>query len=133
MNVTNYHPHPKNPVSVPTGELVREAVDGARDLVQIELALALDEVRDDIQRMKKMAVWSVAGLLLLNVFLATIVLGTVLALGGTAPIAFAAAGVLAVGVGLSALIAYKLFPGVPLRRTLERVKNDMNQLRERIA
>jgi hypothetical protein len=83
--------------------------------------------------MKKMAVWSVAGLLLFNVLLATLVLGTILALGGTAAIAFAVAGVLAVGVGLISLVAYKLFPGVPLRRTLERVKNDMNQLRERIA
>jgi hypothetical protein len=57
----------------------------------------------------------------------------VLGLGGTAVIALAVAGILAVIVGVIAGVAYKLFPGAPLKRTRARVKNDVNQLREHVA
>jgi hypothetical protein len=83
--------------------------------------------------MKKVAAWGGAGLVLGNVLLATVVFAIVLTLGGTAEIAWAVAGILALMVGVIAAIAYKLFPGAPLRRTRERIQNDMNQLREHVA
>jgi uncharacterized membrane protein YqjE len=130
MNATNIEP---SPVSVPTHELVKEAVEGARELVKIEVALALDEVRDDVERLKKVAIWSGVALVLANVLLATLMVALVLGLGGTAVIALAVAGILAVIVGVIAGVAYKLFPGAPLKRTRARVKNDVNQLREHVA
>jgi uncharacterized membrane protein YqjE len=130
MNVTKVEP---TPVSVPTHELVKEAVEGARDLVKIEFALALDEVREDVIRLKRVAIWSGVTLVLANLLLATLMVALVLGLGGTAVIALALAGVLAVIAGVIAGVAYKLFPGAPLQRTRARVKNDVNQLREHVA
>lgn len=130
MNVSNLE---YAPGAVPTGELVKQTVDGARDLVQIEIALALDEVREDVAKLKKVAVWSGVGLVLSNLLLSTLVLSIVLVLGGTAEIAFAATGVLALLVVVVAIVAVKLFPGVPLKRTRERVKNNLAQLKERVA
>lgn len=130
MNVRNLEP---TPVSMPTHELLKEAVEGARELAKIEVALALDEVREDVERLKKVAIWSGVTLVLANVLLAALMVALVLALGGTAVIALAVAGVLAVIVGVIAGLTYKLFPGAPLKRTRARVKNDVNQLREHVA
>jgi uncharacterized membrane protein YqjE len=130
MNVSNLE---HQPAPVPTRELVKEALDGAKELVQLEVALALDEVREDVQRLKKVAIFSGVALVFANLFLATLIFSIVLALGGTPEVAFATTGLLALIAVVLSGVAYKLFPGMPLRRTIERVKNDMNQLREHVA
>lgn len=121
------------PETVSTPELVRRAVDEARELVQLEVALAVDEVRSDVERLKKVAILSSVSLVLANLLLATLVFAIVLSLGGTAAVAFGAAGVLALSLAVIAAITYKAYPGMPLKRTRERLKNDMNQLREHVT
>jgi hypothetical protein len=119
--------------SVPTPELIRQAVDGARELVRLELRLAREELRNDVARFTRIAVWSGVLYSLANVCLATLVFGSVLLSGGGAGVAFAVAGILALLVAVLAFVVYRILPGVPLKRTRARLQSEMTEFKEHVV
>ena len=118
---------------LPTGALIRRAVDEARMLVKAEIIHAKQELKDDLNHAKlggiflgiavSAAVWGVALLFVLLAF------------------AFAkpALGALIVGLGLlvvagaCAFLAIRSLPRKPLSQTRDRVKTDLAITRERLA
>ncbi len=131
---TRMAPVPQTPGETePTAELVREALDQARDLVRLEVALAREEVVSELARAKTAAValgaagaFAVSGCTML---LVAIALGfskgwlAALLIGG-------------IVLGLSAAMAlggWKDVPTQPLGQTKERLGADLKQLRERVA
>lgn len=113
--------------------LVREAIDEARDLVRIEVALAREELKEEVRRGKggiaaigAAAVLGIAGLTML-----------------IASIAFAAArswlvavllgAGLVAGAGLLAWLGWRNVPRAPLPATRERLESSLRDFRGRTA
>lgn len=113
--------------------LVTEVLDQARELVRIEVDLARNEIRQEVAQAIRAAIAfgiaAVSGVLVLCM----IAMGVVLALGGTAIVAFVIGGVmLLVGV-VAAFVGYGLLPRRPLEETKRRLVADVDRLKERIA
>lgn len=116
-----------------TAELVRGAMNEARELVRLEVALAKEEVKAELKQVQRAAIGFGVALACSLVVLCLLSVALVLALGGTAIVALLVAlAFLAVG-GLAALIGYGMLPKVPLEMTRNRFENDVNQLKEHIA
>jgi hypothetical protein len=117
----------------PTGELIREAFDDAGTLVKLEVALAREEIKSEIQRARDGAIAfgvaygvGVAGATLLLVAVA-------LASASAWLVALVAGAVLlAVAIVLGVLGMRKL-PTRPMHETQERLASDVKELRERIT
>jgi hypothetical protein len=116
-----------------TADLVREALDEAKELVRIEIELAKSEVEKEIERAKRAAIGLVIALGATVIVLCLLAVALVLALGGTALAALCVAGALLV-IGLAAAAAgYWLLPKRPLERISRRLKTDVAQLKEHVA
>jgi len=116
-----------------TGELVREAMDEAKELVRLEIELAKEEVRDELRKAQRAAIGLGVALASLVLVLCLLAVALVFAVGGTALAALLVAlGFLAVG-GLAALFGYGMLPKAPFEKTRHRLENDVNQLKEHIA
>ena len=135
MTMTNVEPAPELLAleEASTADLVREALDEAKELVKIEVELAKSEIEKEIQQAKRAAIgFGIAGgaaMVSLSVFAVAIVL----ALGATPLAAVLVGGMLMVVAGVAGFVAYTTLPLKPLERTRHRLKNDMNQLKEHIA
>ncbi len=116
-----------------TADLVREAMDEAKELVRLEVELAKEEVREELQQAKRAAIGFgiAAGASVVTLCLLAVAL--VLALGGTALVALAVAGGFAVVAGVTGYASYGMMPKTPLEKTRRRLKSDVNQLKEHIA
>lgn len=116
-----------------TRDLVREALDEAKELVRIEVALAKNEVKSELVHLKRAAIGfgisAVCALLLLS----TLILALVIALGGTVVAALGVAAVLLVIGGIGAYAGYVMLPKKPLERTRNRLETNVNQLKEHFA
>jgi hypothetical protein len=117
----------------PTRQLVHEAIDQARELVRLEVALARSEIESELSRAK-------AGAIALSGAAAAAVASLTLFLVAAA-LAFAhkswaalsmAAGLLLVVVALG-IAGYKLLPKPPIAETTKRIASDLNRLKERIT
>jgi uncharacterized membrane protein YqjE len=116
-----------------TGDLVREALDGAKELVRIEIELAKHEVKREIERAKKAAVGLGIALAAAVLVLCLLAVSIVLALGGTALAALlVAAVILAIGA-VAAGAGYAVLPKKPMEQTRDRLKADVHQLKEHVA
>jgi hypothetical protein len=124
---------PASPVSAPTHELVRDVLQQTRELIRIELALARDDLEADIEKAKRSGLWAGIGIVFGSAMLAALVFALVVGLGGTAMIALAVAGVLALFAGAAGLAAYQILPRKPLERTRARLESEVNQLKEHVA
>jgi hypothetical protein len=116
-----------------TADLVREALDEARELVRLEVQIAKSEVQKEIALAKRAAMGFVAAVVLGQLLLATLVVVIVLALGGTALIALAVSGVLFVLTGAAAIVGYASMPKKPLEPIKNRLETGVRQLKEHIA
>jgi len=116
-----------------TADLVREALDEAKELVKIEVALAKDEAKKELQQAKHAAIGFGVALALALVVLSLLAVSIVLALGGTAVAALGVAAVFLVLGGVAGYVAWSMLPKKPLDHTVARVKRDVNQLKEHIA
>ncbi|WP_437674733.1 phage holin family protein [Sorangium sp. So ce131] len=116
-----------------TADLVKEAIAEAKELMQVEVALARDEISEEIA-------WAKRSGIALGVAVAAALIGLALVLVALAlsispsPIPALLLGlgfvVLAVVVGL---VGYTRAPKRPLERTQERVAADVRVLREHVA
>jgi uncharacterized membrane protein YqjE len=116
-----------------TVDLVKEALDEAKELVRLEVEIAKDEVKQEVAQTKKAAIGFGVALAFALVVLSLLAVSIVLAVGGTAVAALAVAGVFLVLGGVAGYVGYTMIPKKPLDKTMNRVKRDVNQLKEHIA
>lgn len=116
-----------------TADLVREAMDEAKELVRLEVELAKEEVKEELKHVERAAIAFGIAVAASIIVMSLLAMALVLALGGTPLIALAVAGgFLAIG-GLAGWLGYGMLPKSPLEKTRHRLQNDMNQLKEHIA
>jgi uncharacterized membrane protein YqjE len=116
-----------------TVDLVKEALDEAKELVRLEVEIAKSEVKQEVAQTKKAAIGFGIALAFALVVLSLLAVAIVLAVGGTALAALAVAGVFLVLGGIAGYLGYTMIPKKPMDKTLNRVKRDVNQLKEHIA
>jgi uncharacterized membrane protein YqjE len=116
-----------------TVDLVREALDEAKELVRLEVEIAKDEVKQEVAQAKKAAIGFGVALAFALVVLSLVAVAIVLAVGGTAGAALIVAAVFLVLGGIAGYVGYTMVPKKPLDTTMTRVKRDVNQLKEHIA
>jgi hypothetical protein len=128
----NLEPWPVAPQQASTVELVREALDDARRLIQLEVELAKDDL-------KRQAMAARSGAIALGVSAILLVLGLALLLVALAlfifpgPVPALVLGLLLLaGAGLGASIGLKLLPKKPLRDTRRRLETDIDTLKDQI-
>ena len=133
--MSNVHPPPERLAleEASTADLVREALDEAKELVRIEIEIAKNEVEKEIAQAKKAAVGFGVALAAGVLVLCLLAVALVLALGGTALAALGVAGGLLVIGGIAAFAGYSVLPKKPLETTRNRLKSDVTQLKEHIA
>lgn len=117
----------------PTRELMREAVDEGRDLVRLEVELAMQDARADLARAKTGGILlasalapALAGLAMLFVALAS-------AFGLAWLAALVVGVVLAVGAAVAGVVGWRAVPRAPLARTRARVAGEARDLVRRMA
>lgn len=112
---------------------MRQTIDETKELVRLELALAREELSEDLRRLKVAAILGGVAIVLALLTLSTLVVALVLAVGGTALSAVAVSVALAAVCAVIALAAYKNVPRVPLERTRARLTSEVRQFEEHIA
>jgi hypothetical protein len=129
-------PSERNPAMLEeasTADLVREAMDEAKELVRLEVALAKEEVKEELAQVQHAAISLGVAAGASVIVLCLLAVALVLALGGTALAALGvAAGFLAIA-GIAGYLGYGMLPKHPLEKTRHRLENDVNQLKEHIA
>jgi hypothetical protein len=116
-----------------TTDLIREALDQTRELVRLEVAMAREEAKSELGRVKR------AGLALAGAFATAVVavslLLVALALATDAPwwVALGVGGGLLMVAITLAVAGWKMVPRRPLANAQERLETDWTQLKDRIA
>ena len=105
-----------------TVEIAKQALAEAKELIELEIQLAKVEARDELKKMKAAAI---AGALAFTLLL--------LGLGLLPLYALAVGGGLVLLAGAAAAYAYSAIPKAPLDHTRERLKEDIQRLREHTA
>lgn len=129
-------PSERNPAMLEeasTADLVREAMDEAKELVRLEVELAKEEVKEELKQVERAAIGFGIAAAASVIVLCLLAMALVFALGGTALAALAVAGGFLVVGGLAAWIGYGMLPKKPMEKTRHRLQNDVNQLKEHIA
>ena len=115
-----------------SADLVREAVDDAKQLIRLELELAKDEVKHEIGALRNAAIAIGIGAAVLLVGVSVLVVALALAIfPGPIP-ALILGGALVVVASLVALLGIKLLPKRPLAETRRRIETDFETMKERI-
>jgi uncharacterized membrane protein YqjE len=136
MMVIDVSPSERSPAQleeVSTADLVREAMDEGKELVRLEVALAKEELKEEVKHVERAAVFFGVATAASVLVLCLLAMALVLALGGTAVVALVVAAAFLVVGGLAAWIAYGMLPKKPLEKTRNRLQSDVNQLKEHIA
>ncbi|AKU94655.1 hypothetical protein AKJ09_01319 [Labilithrix luteola] len=116
-----------------TAELLREALDEAKELARIEVELARADVKHEIVRSKRAAIGFAVAIVAALMVICLLGYALVMAFGGTALVALVVAGCFLAAAGIAALIGYTLLPKKPLEATRSRLQLDVNHLKEHIA
>lgn len=128
-----------SPISMPTQsalstpELVKQVLGDARELMSLEVRLAVQEAQSEVLQLKQAAIVAGISAALTLLGVGTLLLAVVLALGGTPLDALIVSAVLLLGAGIGAFYAYSVVPKTPLAKTRQRLKNDVNHLKEHVA
>lgn len=116
------------------GDLVKTALDDVQELAKIEIALAKQEVRHDIMRLKGAAIAFGAAVLGVFLALAMALVAIVLAVGATPGAALAVAAILVGGSIIAGAVGYRLVPRAPgPEKTAKHAQAQAKILKERIA
>jgi hypothetical protein len=112
-----------------TAELLKEAVDEARELVRIEIALAKNDVASEWRRARSAAIALAIAACASGLGLAVAICAVALATRAPAAVAAIAALVLFATSGIAVAVAYGKRPTNVLGRTRERLESDVRELR----
>ncbi|KYF56612.1 hypothetical protein BE08_12605 [Sorangium cellulosum] len=114
-------------------DLVRDAIKDTQELIKIEIALAKNETRHDLARLRNAAIALGVAFAAAILMLAMLLVAAALAMGGAAP-ALVIAGVLLVTAAIAGLVGYRAIPREPpLDATKEHAEAQANLLKEEIA
>src|SRR4051812_20721495 len=113
-----------------TPSLIHQAASDAKELVRLELALAQQELGEDLRQLRRAAILAASGVALGLVCLSTLVFSLVLAEGGTALVALGVAAALLAIAGVMGAMAYRALPKVFLQRSRGRVQEDLAHLKQ---
>jgi hypothetical protein len=117
----------------PSARLIREAIDEARDLVRLEVALAREELGDELRQAKTGATAISAGVVMAIAGFTMLVATIAFAAGGSWLVALLLGiGLVAAGAGV-ALLGLRTVPTAALPTTRERVGSSLRGFRERLA
>lgn len=116
-----------------TVEIAKQALVEAKELIELEIQLAKAEARDELKKMKAAAIAGALAFTLVLLALGAWVTALILALGLSAVYALAVGGALLLLGGAAAAYAYSAIPKAPLDHTRERLKEDIQRLREHTA
>ena len=116
-----------------TVDLVREALDEAKELVRLEVELAKNEVSEEVAQAKTAGIAFGVGAAFGVLTLCLLAVALVLALGGTALVALACAAGAAVITGIGVFLGLSKLPKKPLAETRRRVEGDIKSLKEHLA
>ena len=116
-----------------TGDLVREALDETRRLVQLEVTLARAEVRKEVAQAKTGVIAFGIAMVVAIAGLTMFLVAIPLAVGASAAVACAVAGTLVLISAAVAVVGWKALPKQWMGRTRSRFEADYNQLKERIT
>lgn len=113
-----------------TRELVREAIDEARELVRLEVLLAKDELKEELAQAKGAGVaFGVAGVCsMLGLALVLVALALVIKISAVP--AFIIGLVLLASAGLGGYIGRTMMPKQPLGEARQRAFSDLEQLKK---
>jgi hypothetical protein len=113
-------------------DLLREAIDEARELIKVEVALAKDEVKHELKTAGVLAGAGVvaAASALAAVCLLLVALGLVISISALPVFVI---GLILLGIAaVAAVIAYEEVPKKPMKRTTRRVLTDARMVREHV-
>ena len=127
--VSNYPLHQTST----TPELVKEVLSDARELITLEIRLAVNEAREEALRVKRAAIAAVVAAALVLLGAGALVVALILLLGGAPLHAFAVGSALLLLACGGAVYAYSVMPKNPLAKTRERFRENANQLKEHVA
>jgi hypothetical protein len=111
-------------------ELVKEAMDEAKQLVRIEAELAKAEVKKEAKQAEGAGIAFGVALAFGIVSLSMLGVAIVIAAGGTTVTALVVAACSLGVAGIAAGIGYVLVPRKPLEHTIEHAETDLRQLKE---
>ncbi len=117
---------------IPTTELVKDAINQAKELTKLEIALAKDEVVREVKGLKSAAILLGAAVVLSIIGL-TLVIVTAALLLGNLYIALAIGVAILVAGAISASVGWNRLPKKPLGLTAERLQADVRDLKERMV
>lgn len=117
--------------NVSTTQLLKDAVDDAKELVRIEVALAKDEVKTELAKVIASA-WLFLAALITGAF-AIAFLSAALVVATSWIVGVALGVVFAIATWVVVTMAIKRIPDSALSKTRERIEADVNQLKERVA
>lgn len=116
-----------------TPELVKQVLADARELMTLEMRLAVNEAREEILRVKHAAVAGMVSVVLVLLSAGAFLVALILALGGAPVHAIVVGAVLLMLACGGAAYAYFVVPKSPLAKTRERLRDSTNQLKEHVA
>jgi hypothetical protein len=112
-------------------DLVRDAIDEARELVRLEVALAKDEARTELYETRAGAIALGVTATLAVLGLAMLLVALVLAIGSGWVSPLICGLVLLACAALGAYVAWRVLPKKPLDETRRRLSADVSELRSR--
>ena len=114
-------------------DLVRAAVDDARELVRIEVALARDEINTELHATERAAVGFALALAAAVVALTMFTVAVVIALRAAAWTVAVAGAAFLVGAAIAAAAGYGALPKNPHEKTRARLETDVREIKENLA
>jgi uncharacterized membrane protein YqjE len=112
-------------------ELVRRATTDARDLIRLEIALAKNEITQELAAVRSSAILGAVAIILGLTGFASLAVALGIALG---PLGALAMGLLLLASGaISGFVAYRWFPTKVMPATRLRLKDDETLLREHLS
>jgi uncharacterized membrane protein YqjE len=123
----------RRPDGLSASELGRQALDETKELVRLEVALAREDLRSELQRAKTAAILFGIAAALVIVALALFDVAVVIALGNTVAAALGVAFLVVAEVAVLAFVGYRKLPKTPLQRTRERLTADIRELKEHVV
>ena len=118
---------------VPVTNLVKDAIAEGRELVKLEVAIAKTELRTEVARAKRSAIFFGAALVFAIVGLSMLFVALALFIAVSAVPALVIGAVLLVAAAIAGVVGYKAIPKKPLDHTKRRLETDLHLLKERVA
>jgi len=115
-----------------TADLLKAAVEEARDLIKLEVELAKSDVASELARAKAATITLTLAAGALNLALAMVLFAVAVASHAEIVVSIAAAGGLFVFAAVAGVAGVRKLPATILDRTRERLGDDIRQLEERV-